>query len=436
MIDFLFNLSEASLHIIFINFFILFYNKKTSIIITNISIFFLASIFQVMTNFNIEFTVYHCLVVIVFLFFYSYIRNKKKNKIKCLAFSLLSTALISFSLTISILFCQYLFDISTFNILSHISINISVMVVLISRLLYFILGCVIFWFYKTHLQNIVITQKHMLIGITAIFGYSVSYEILLNIFLKYNKNTETVFILFLVIGIMMSFFSVFFYFVLKSNKLRAMIELQQQKEQYDTKDIISFYQQALELNRLRDEIITLLIPFVETLNAFEYGEARQFLYEFYTRMDFSSGANYKLDDNVDVVIAMKTEECKKKGIIIDTHIKSNVKIKSVFNTFELVTILSTMFDIAIQECEKSNSSLDFIYNTQQTAIFLMMTYKLSDDETSLQKVESIFNLILEKELKDVGGYSIYSKKDNTMCHTVMIPYVGKSYYLKGSSRTK
>jgi len=436
--ELIFNLSESILHIIFINNLIVSStNKKKSIIKSVTSILALTSMFSLLTFLNIDNTIYHCLSLIILLYAYTYIRNINCSIDKRSFVSITSVSLIYFSGTIAFGICDVLFSINRYNIIINDNIFDTITLVIIMRLSYVFLAIFVIYFYKNKLKNIELKNKYKYIILLSFLIYSLSYEFLLGILPRYNIPTEKILALLLFSGILIFVIFILFYFILKSNKLSATIKLQQQKEKYDTKDITNFYKEILEINKIREEIIVLLTPFAEVLNDFEYGGARQLFEDFFSKLDIYSDINYKLEDTIDVVISLKTELCKKKNITLLKRIKSDKKIPSIFNTFELVSILSTLFDMTIQECEKIGSSICFTYNTQESGIFLIMEYESNDGYKKEPKnVDSILDLILEKELSDIGGYSVYSKNDNKIRHTVILPYVGKSYYLKGSKTVR
>lgn len=309
--------------------------------------------------------------------------------------------------------------------------------VAVSRISYLVLASIIIYVRKRKISNIGITQKHLAIACFIFALYLYTYEGLYPVFRQVTGSDETAIDIMLVLCITTTVMLILFYFVLKNKHLSSLLMLENQKKEYDEKKTVEFSTKVEKLNQLKNEMIELLTPVVQVVNDFEYEGARRLIEEYFEEIrNNTANVNLALDNDVEATINLKIEEAKNRNICIESTISVDKKLPSIFNNDELIFVIANLFDISMLECDNisDSGSLNFSYYTGDSGIFLETEYKNKplNELLSCSNIESLAQRFLEDTLSRLGGYSTAYNDEGRTKRKVVLPYVGKSYFLKGA----
>lgn len=439
LLEIFMNVTEALVHLFLLNSLIPAKNKKYRGAKSFFFITYVTAMYCIMTYLDLNFQVGINVVIALEFFIYISIRNNEVRLIKRIAVSLLSLYIIDLSVSVSFFLVPYMLDILSIQG-TEIWENFSLLcVVLLSRLFYLLIAKVVLVINKNRPRKLFLERKYIASVCVILLMYLLSAEIFYAIVGEAENFSYTSAKLLLVIGIILGVTLIIVYAIIKNQYSDAMRALEIQKTAYDNRSLIEFTADVNKYKQLKSEIIDLMTPAVQLVNDFEYEEVRQMIQDIICELDESVyNTDYHLDDQVEAAIALKTEECKEKNIYVNKLIKTEYMKPAIFTNIELVSIITNIFDISMSECDSNGcdeNSLFFTFDMREAGVLIQMEYKYIENNqvNDNPMISFLPEKLLKISLNKFGGYMINKKNDGRMKRKVFLPYVGKAYYLRGSS---
>lgn len=438
LLEIFMNVTEALVHLFFINALIPAKNKKFAFLQSTGFVVTLTIAYCFLTYFDMNFTLALKIILVSILFIYSTVRNRKFNLWGRLVISFLSLFMIYFSVSIGYQIVYYMYQLTIFEIIHQESTFELLLIVAASRITYLTMAKLVTIFYSKRPKEPEIKQKHMIIATIICGVYTLAFYFLVTYLDTPDCNQSFAIGMIFLVGVILFISLLFYNYIMKNNYIDSLRKLEDQKNVFDNRKLISYTDDIKTLTNLKQEIMELLTPFVQVLNNFEYEEARRMLEDYLAVLDLSTkGIDGHFDDQIKTAINLKVEECRQQNIDVALTVKSDKTQPAIFNNVELVSIITNLFDISIVECNNSGDcgSLYFAFESRETGIYLETGYQLKESITITKSniIDFLPETLLKISLSKLGGYSTRTDKNGRITRKILLPYVGKAYYLRGAN---
>lgn len=187
------------------------------------------------------------------------------------------------------------------------------------------------------------------------------------------------------------------------NQVETDLLLLQQQHDYQKQYINDVKELHQEVNHVRHDLKNHMYAISILLQQKQYDQAMDYLEQF-TKDKINNKYNYVRSGNdvADAIINTKIAICKEKDIEIVCHISSSMEGVS---PVDLGTILTNLFDNAIEACEKQKDRKIFLVISEKKG-YISILMKNSIDRSVLRDNPKLFTSKKEKQGHGIGTKSI------------------------------
>lgn len=433
LLEIFMNVSEAVMYLFLVNSLIPAKAKKTSLLKSITFLIYMTATMCFLTILEMNDSYFYCIILAAMIFLYTLIRNNKVSQFKRLAVATLGAYLTYFSLSVTF---TIVYHIETEIVISDLSSTL--LTVAIARVIFLLIAGYIIHLFKNRVEGFKFTQKQLLLGSMLFFVYTIISNLMIDIAMElFGGYTVRVDQILIVVGVVPAVSLIFFYKCMRSNYLESLSLFESQKNEFDKKALSDFTENIQQITKLKNDVLEVMTPFAQSINEYEYEDARQMLEEYLGALDVClNNLNLHLNSKVEAAINMKIEECRLKNIFVKHRIKYDKDNPTIFTNTELLSIVINLFDISMTECDNKRdySSLYFILDTRDTGLVLQTEYYYKEKGVlDNPAIDFLPEVLLRQSLSRLGGYSTSVRHKEKMRRKIMLPYAGKAYILEGAN---